>query len=111
MDKETILDCTIWLHHISGALGNREQEKQLIEHTIFQSNKSNRIYIFIISLLNYSVIHTNCSQLSKALRIPPKIFTVLTEFRIFSFGGKPLWNDILTIAQKKLIKEQHRVAF
>jgi len=26
-DYSTILDCTIWLHQISGAMGNREQEK------------------------------------------------------------------------------------
>ena len=34
-DYSTILDCTIWFHQISGAMGNREMEKQLIEHTVY----------------------------------------------------------------------------
>ena len=58
----------------------------------------NKIYIFIVSLLNYSVMNFNQAELAKGLRIPPKIFTVLNEFKIYSYGGRPIWNDILMIA-------------
>jgi len=58
----------------------------------------NKIYIFIITLLNYSVMGYNQSSLAKGLRIPPKIFTVFNEYKIYSYGGRPIWNDILIIA-------------
>jgi len=33
-DYLTILDCTVWLYQIQGALGNRSKELQLLEHLI-----------------------------------------------------------------------------
>lgn len=38
-DFTTVLDCAVWLYVIQGALGNRKQEKQLLEHVVHQANK------------------------------------------------------------------------
>lgn len=37
------------------------------------------------------------------MHISPKILDVLEEFRLASNGGRPLWNDLLMLAQRQLI--------
>lgn len=63
----------------------------------------NKLYIFIISLLNFSAFPNNMSRLVKNLKISPKVINVLNDFKIYSFGGKPLWSDLLNIAQRKIV--------
>lgn len=36
-DHESILQCLIWLQQILGGLGNKNQEKRLLEHIIHQA--------------------------------------------------------------------------
>ena len=52
----------------------------------------------MLSLLNYSINHGNYSELAKNLKIPSKIFTVMNEFKVYSYGGRPIWNDLLVVA-------------
>lgn len=102
-DYETILECTIWLYQISGVLGNRQQEKQLIEHVIYQANKMHKVYIFIMALLNYASMPDSKAMLIRQLKISPKILSVFREFKIHSSGGAPLWNDLLRAAEMKML--------
>jgi hypothetical protein len=32
------------------------------------------------------------------MKIPSKIFTIMNEFKVYSYGGRPIWNDLLVIA-------------
>ncbi len=58
----------------------------------------NKIYIFVISLLNYSVNMGNQEELARNLKIPSKLFTVMNAFKVYSYGGRPIWTDLLVIA-------------
>lgn len=52
-DHEGILQCLFWLQQISRALGNKEQERRILEHIISQSKQQENKYIFILASLNY----------------------------------------------------------
>ena len=38
-DHDGILQCLVWLQQVSGALGNKDQEKRILEHVIHQANQ------------------------------------------------------------------------
>ena len=99
-DPATVLDCIVWQYQIQGALGNREKEKQLIEHTIQMANKSNRLYVCVLSMLNYAALP---GSLTAQFGISPKVLSVLGEVKRFSEGSKPVANALLMAAQRKLL--------
>lgn len=35
----------------------------------------------------------------------------MNEFKVYSYGGRPIWNDLLVVAQKKLVRQQHKQGF
>jgi hypothetical protein len=66
-DHATVLDCTVWLNQISGALGlhsSRQHELRLLEHILAQAHFMKKTYLFLSTLVNY------CDILHKSERSP-----------------------------------------
>ena len=55
-DHESILQCLVWLQQILAGLGNKQQERALLEHIISQAHQQQNHYIFVLACLNYSLL-------------------------------------------------------
>ena len=65
---------------------------------IQQSIKQKNTYIMITSLLNFAGMNLNLQPLN------PKLVKVLKEYKLYSDGGRPIWNDVLMIVQAEVVK-------
>ena len=83
-DHEGILQCLVWLQQISRALGNKEQEKRVLEHILSQANQQENGYIFIIACLNYLALPlVNLdSKVSQTSPLPLKVREVIKSLKI-----------------------------
>ena len=102
-DDGTVLDATLWLHQIIRALGGK-QERLLVEHMIQQSIKSKNTYIMVTSLLNFASMNKQKQPLDS------RLIKVLKEYKCFSDGGRPIWNDVLMIVQAEIVKTSQKAA-
>eukprot|EP00347_Sterkiella_histriomuscorum_P022054 403331848 len=105
-DHEAILQCLIWLHQILIKVGSRSQERQLIEHIIYQAHQLNNNYLFIVSCVNFSQIDF-CKTLKSSNYITHKLAEVFKSIKVMVEG--PLWYDILQIANKKIGSLQEQI--
>jgi len=106
-DHEAILQCLVLLQQIRRVLGtsdktaNRDQERLLLEHIIYQANNLNNAYIFVISCVNLAQVdHMKSSR--SAQQVSQKLGEILKQFKVVIEG--PLWYDIIQVANKKLLQ-------
>jgi hypothetical protein len=85
---------------------NRDQERLLLEHIIYQANNLNNAYIFVISCINLAQVdHMKSSK--SAQQVSQKLGEILKQFKVVIEG--PLWYDIIQVANKKLLQLQEMV--
>lgn len=83
-------------------MGNKEQEKVMLEHIMFQAHNLNNHYLFAISTLNYvQMDHSKIVRKDgEVQKVGMKLGNLFKTLKLVVEG--PLWNDILQVAQKKM---------
>jgi len=63
-----------------------------------------KVYPLVVALLNYAG-QDKCKQysLTQNLKVSPKLLQVFRELKVHSEGSKPIWNEVLMAAQRKLV--------
>ena len=80
-------------------MGNKDQERLMLEHILLQAHTLNNSYLFVISCINYSYLdHTKLYRGNA--NMGSKLSALLKQIKVAVEG--PLWNYILQIASRRL---------
>ena len=84
-DHEGILQCLVWLQQIARAMGNKEQERRILEHILSSAYQQANTYIFIIGCLNYLALplaNLDSKSVPSAQHLSSKVREVIKALKI-----------------------------
>ena len=82
-------------------MGNKEQERRILEHILTQAHQQQNSYLFLVACLNYlalPLVNQDCKSLTGngTFPLPVKVRDVLKALSIPYTG--PIWNLVLKAA-------------